>query len=82
MSNYNIKKIADKLGIDMVTVKSGKYKDLLSPFKKPVPEEIEILQKQVNDIYKQFINDIIFVRKEKIKRDELLKYAQGQIYIV
>ncbi len=81
ISNYNLKKIADKIGIDMVTVKSGKYKDLISPFKEPVPEELEILQNQVDAIYNQFINDILLVRKDKIKRKELIEYAQGQIYI-
>jgi protease-4 len=49
----------NKLGIHAVTVKSGKFKDLLSPYRKPRPEEVALIQTIIDGSYQDFINTVI-----------------------
>ncbi|WP_373532430.1 signal peptide peptidase SppA [Vampirovibrio sp.] len=49
----------NKLGIHAVTVKSGKFKDLLSPYRKPRPEEVALIQTIIDDSYQDFLNTVI-----------------------
>lgn len=49
----------EKLGVHAVTVKSGKFKDLLSPYRKPRPEELALIQKLIDSSYQDFLNTVI-----------------------
>jgi protease-4 len=78
LQTYNVKELADKWGIKVVTVKSGKFKDLLNPFKEPSSEDIKILQELINDSYMQFVEAVAKGRKlpvEKVKR-----IADGRVF--
>jgi protease IV len=77
----------NKLGVQAVTIKSGKYKDLLSPYRKPRAEELTLIQTLVNDSYHDFLNTVIEDRtrfltsdKEKEERAEKIRaVADGRI---
>jgi protease-4 len=58
LQTYNVKELADRWGIKVVTVKSGKFKDLLNPFKEPSREDIKVLQELINDSYMQFVEAV------------------------
>lgn len=49
----------EKLGVHAVTVKSGKFKDLLSPYRKPRPEELALIQELIDSSYQDFLNTVI-----------------------
>jgi len=73
-----LQELLKKLGIGKVVVKSGKYKDIASPFRSPTPQEKAILQGVVNDIYKQFVGDVARARGMKI--EELEALSDGRIF--
>lgn len=49
----------NKLGIHAVTVKSGKFKDILSPYRKPRPDELNLIQTVINDSYQDFLATVL-----------------------
>ncbi len=78
LQSYNLKELADKLGIKVITVKSGRFKDLLNPFRKPDPESLKIIQELIDDSYQQFVETVAEGRKlpvEKVK-----SFADGRIF--
>lgn len=56
-----------KLGVHAVTIKSGKFKDLLSPYRKARPEEIALIQTLINESYQDFLNTVLEGRTRFIK---------------
>ena len=51
----NIEELAKKLGISVDVIKAGEYKDAGSMFRSLTATEQALLQKQVDDVYEQFI---------------------------
>lgn len=65
--NYiNAEKLLGKIGVDFVTVKSGKYKDAGSFSRQASEEEKRLFQKLIDDVLEQFINDIAESRFKQI----------------
>jgi len=54
------------LQVDFNTIKSGKFKDIASPFRKMEPDERDTLQSIVNDCYQQFVEAVIEGRKHAV----------------
>ena len=78
LQSYNVKQLADRIGIKVITVKSGKFKDLLNPFREPDEKTLQILQALIDDSYNQFVKAVAEGRKlpvEKVK-----KFADGRIF--
>ncbi|MEZ0536587.1 signal peptide peptidase SppA [Caldicellulosiruptoraceae bacterium PP1] len=67
----------DKYGINNHTIKSGKYKDIGSPSRKPTQDEIKLLQDTVNETYEYFVD--IVSKERKIPKSQLKKIADGRI---
>ena len=78
LSSINIKGLSDKIGITDVTIKSGKYKDILNPFRETSPEEIKMLQNVVNDLFNRFVS--IVSRSRGISTEDVRKFANGSIF--
>ena len=74
----NFAEAADKYGIKQVVVKSGKYKDIGSSFREMTPEERDILQSFVDDLYAQFV-DVISEGRD-IPKDRVREIADGRVY--
>ncbi len=53
--NLNLEGLMEKIGVSNATIKSGMYKDLGSPFRKPEEGEKEILQGVVDELYGRFV---------------------------
>ena len=69
----NLSGLMDKYGVKMYTVKSGRNKDSLSPFREPREDELEYWQNMTREFVEQFINVVEESRGDKIKgnRDEI-----------
>ena len=72
----------DKLGVHPVTIKSGKFKDLLSPYRKPRAEELTLIQTLVNDSYQDFLNTVIEDRNRFLTSDQEKKARAAKIKAV
>lgn len=77
----------EKLGVSAVTIKSGKFKDILSPYRTPTAEDKALVQSLVNESYQDFLNTVIegrtrFMTDEKQKADRIAKIkavADGRV---
>lgn len=78
MNMPNVKGLGDKIGIQSVVIKSGKFKDIASMYRPMTPEEEVILKKLIDDSYEQFTNAIAKGRKMNI--EDVKKLADGRIY--
>ncbi|MBX7137190.1 MAG: signal peptide peptidase SppA [Oligoflexia bacterium] len=75
----NFTKIASQVGVEMVTVKSGKLKDVGNTFRPMTDEEREFLQGTVNESYTAFVQAVVDGRG--IPREKVLQFADGRIIL-
>lgn len=78
MQFTNVEELTKKVGLDFFTLKSGRYKDVGSPFRSMTPEEKEYMQHLLDNIYQQFISDV--ARNRKIPVDKMRSLAEGKVY--
>jgi protease IV len=78
MEGINYEGLADKYGVDFVTIKSGKHKDIMSPTRKMTDEERQILQSMINNSYQGFVKVISEGRNLPV--EQVKKIADGRVY--
>jgi len=78
MEFTEVHELLDKLGIEFNIIKSGKYKDTGSPFRKLTDEERELFQGVVNDTYEQFVE--VVSENRNLDIEEVKKLADGRIF--
>lgn len=78
MSGIEYSDLLTKLGVTANVIKSGKNKDILSPFKKMEPEQKALLQASVMDAYEQFLN--VVVEGRKLSVEKIRPLADGRIF--
>ncbi|WP_186290729.1 signal peptide peptidase SppA [Brachyspira hyodysenteriae] len=64
---FNVSELMDKYGIKMYTIKSGRNKDSLSPFREPREDELAYWQDMTDEFVGQFTNVVEQSRGDKIK---------------
>ena len=74
----NLSELLDKIGIKFETVKSGVYKDILSPDKPLSEEGRNLLQGLINESYKQFTEAVAEGRNLPV--EDVQKFADGRIF--
>ena len=72
----NYQELSKKFGVAFKTIKSGKMKDLGSPFREMTPEEENYLETLIKKAHREFVNFIKLTRPNAINLDEL---ADGRI---
>jgi protease-4 len=77
--NLNLNGLMEKIGVSNATVKSGAYKDLGSPFRKPEAGEAEILQGVVDEFHRQFVR-IVAENRRGLKLSEHPELMDGRIF--
>lgn len=77
----NLTDLLKKVGVQTVTIKSGKFKDIASAYRPITPGETDLLKSFVNESYQQFFEAILRGRRGKITRAELEPVADGRILI-
>jgi protease-4 len=78
LSTMNLKGLADKIGLEPEVIKSGKFKDLASPYRAMTAEDKQILEALINDSYEQFVGAVAAGRKMSV--EDVKKIADGRIY--
>jgi protease-4 len=77
---FDVQNLLSKIGVGTETVKSGDKKDIWSPFRPSTPQETEIMQRIVNQMFNRFVDVVAVGRKNALKREEILKLADGRVY--
>jgi protease-4 len=73
----NLKRLFDKLGIEMNVIKSGKYKDILSSHRDITQAERTLIQEMIDQTYNKFIKDIALGRN--MNQEDILPIADGRV---
>lgn len=92
----NVEGLFGKVGLSTKTIKSGRYKDIGSPFRPMMPEEEALLGETVDDVYQQFLDVVTETRRPTITakleaegekaptryrvRRYVMEYADGRIF--
>ncbi|MCG8616436.1 MAG: signal peptide peptidase SppA [Desulfobacterales bacterium] len=78
MEYANLMKIAEKIGISPVVIKSGEFKDMGSPLRELKEGEKALFQSLVDELHGQFVSDAAKARnmEEKV----MAELADGRIY--
>jgi protease-4 len=79
MDGYSLEKLFEKFGVQPQTVKSGEFKDSGTFDRDMTPRERKLLQAMVDDVYEQFVKDVLVGRRGKIKEAELRAVADGRV---
>lgn len=78
MQGINYQGLAEKYGVDFLTIKSGPYKDIMSPTREMTEEERQILQSMINNSYEGFVK--VISEGRNIPIPDVKKIADGRIY--
>ena len=78
MPYMNTEELFKKIGITSDKIKSGPYKDILTNDRPMTPEEKEILQNIVDEIYDQFVYTVSAGRR--METSKVRAIADGRIY--
>jgi protease-4 len=70
--------LMSKVGIDASTFKTGKYKDIGSPFRKTTVDEKKFFDQLLGDVYDQFVT--VVASERKLDRKKVLEYADGRVF--
>ncbi|WP_422122952.1 signal peptide peptidase SppA [Planococcus sp. X10-3] len=77
MQSINYGELAERYGVDFVTIKSGPYKDIMSPTREMTEEERALLQEMLDDSYQNFVD--IIVEGRDMSEEEVRAVADGRI---
>lgn len=78
MESINYGDLAKKYGVDFVTIKTGQYKDIMSPTRDMTEAERNMLQEMINDSYETFV-DVIEAGRGMTEA-EVKAIADGRIF--
>jgi protease-4 len=78
MESMNVEDLLRKVGVQSMIVKSGKHKDIGSPFRSMTEEEKKLLQSVLDSVHDQFIQAVAEGRKLPVEKVRQL--ADGRIF--
>jgi len=78
MQMANFQELLEKIGVKSVVVKTGKFKDLGSPFRPMVEEDRQLLESVMNDTLSQFIEAVADGRS--MDSAEVEQLADGRVF--
>ncbi len=78
MQTINVSELAEKYGVKQDTIKSGAYKDIMSPMREMTDTERAILQSVIDDSYETFVD--VIANGRNMDRTKVLELADGRIY--
>jgi len=72
--------LTKKIGIDREIIKSGEFKDSGSPYRNFTPDEKQLFQGMVDDVYNQFLDAVYEGRKHtNLTREQIKSIADGRV---
>ncbi|RLL41760.1 signal peptide peptidase SppA [Oceanobacillus piezotolerans] len=78
MQSYNFSELADQIGVDVNTIKSGEFKDIMSPYRNMTEEEHSILQAMIDELYGNFVQVIADGRE--MEESTVREIGDGRVY--
>lgn len=78
MESINYQELANEYGVKFNTIKSGEFKDIMSPTKEMTEADREILQTLVDESYQQFVD--VIVEGRDMSESRVKEIADGRIY--
>ncbi|AIM15897.1 signal peptide peptidase SppA [Neobacillus sp.] len=78
MQGINYEKLAEKYGVEFVTIKSGEYKDIMSPTREMTEEERQILQQMIDNSYNGFVK--VIAEGRGMSEEKVREIADGRVY--
>ena len=78
MQTYNVSKLAEKLGVTDVTVKSGNNKDLLNAFQPVSETQKAVIQETIDAMYERFAG--LVAKERKLPLEKVKQLADGRIF--
>lgn len=78
METFGLKELVRKINIEPRIIKSGRYKDVGSPFRDMTEEDRVYLQAIINNIYEQFLTAVSQSRNIPMEKVRII--AEGKIY--
>ncbi len=78
METANVEGLLQKIGVEGIVIKSGKYKDVGSPLRKMTEEERGLMQAVMDDVHKQFIEAVAEGRSIELPVAQAL--ADGRVF--
>jgi protease-4 len=79
IQKLDVQKLSDKIGVKVEVIKTGKFKDILNPFRGMTEEEKQYLLRLEHDVLEQFKKAVVENRKGKLKVD-INQIADGRIF--
>lgn len=80
----DFQELMQKLGVNSNVLTTGKFKDSGSPFRGMRPDEKQLFEELLHNLYNQFVDDIVDGRHEatngKLTKAAVLKLANGRVY--
>jgi len=74
----NLEELMQKIGVEVVVIKSGIHKDEGSPFREMTEEEKAIWQAIIDEAYDQFVS--IVARGRDLPEEKVREIADGRVY--
>ncbi|HXG37466.1 MAG TPA: signal peptide peptidase SppA [Bacteroidota bacterium] len=75
---FQVEELMKKIGVEAPTYKSGKYKDIGSPFRRSTEDEKKFFDQLIANVYEQFVDAVVAERK--LDRKKVLQYADGRVF--
>ena len=76
---FDLSKMADQIGIISDPLKTGAFKDALSPFRELTAEERELWEEILDESFQRFLS-VIADNRSNFELDQVRELATGQIY--
>jgi protease-4 len=76
---YDVSQLAEKIGVGVDPLKTGEFKDALSPFRPLTESERKVWEDILNQAFDQFLA-VIDSNRENLSADQVKALATGQIY--
>ena len=78
LQTLNVQGLSEKIGVTDTTIKSGKNKDLLNPFRPVDPEQIALLQEAIDAMHARFVD--LVAQGRGLKAGAVRPLADGRIF--
>lgn len=79
LPHYQLEGLVEKLGIKVNPLKTGQYKDALSPFRPMTAEDEKLWRDIIDQAFQQFLG-IIVENRPSMPMEKLKPLAQGQVF--
>ncbi len=76
---YDFTKLAEKFGVDSAPIKTGEFKDALSPFRPLSDNERKVWDNIIGQAFEQF-REVIDTNRDAMNADQVMAVATGEVF--